>query len=53
MDLNQCLRRLLAALENIASILEEQRILKEHELGVRLEHDGEHGPYVLEQPAEE
>jgi hypothetical protein len=35
--------RLLDALEVIASELEQLRILKEHELGVRLERS-EHGP---------
>ena len=41
------LRRILDALEVIAAELERLRILKEHELGVRLEHaEGEHGPYV-------
>ena len=39
------LRPIVDALEVIAAELEALRILKEHELGVRLEH-GEHGPYV-------
>ena len=41
------LRRILDALEVIAAELERLRILKVHELGVRLEHaEGGHGPYV-------
>ena len=39
------LRRILDALEVIAAELEQLVVLKEHELGVRLEH-GEHCPYV-------
>jgi hypothetical protein len=39
------LRRTLDALENIAAELERLRVLREHELGVRVEQD-EHGPYV-------
>ena len=40
-------RRLLDALENIALELEQLRVLKEHELGVRIEHGAEgSGPYV-------
>ena len=47
MDLDQYLRRVLDALEGIHSELEALRILKEHELGVRLEYSKEgHGPYV-------
>ena len=39
--------RELDALENIAAQLEQLRILKEHELGVRLEEAPEgSGPYV-------
>jgi hypothetical protein len=39
--------RLLDALEVIASELEALRVLKEHELGVRIQHAEEgHGPYV-------
>ena len=45
MDLDQYLRRVLDALEGIHAELEALQILKEHELGVRLEY-GEHGPYV-------
>jgi hypothetical protein len=46
--------RLLDALEVIASELEQLRVLKEHELGVRLEHDPDHGPWVpTGQPADE
>jgi hypothetical protein len=46
--------RLLDPLEVIASELEQLRVLKEQELGVRLEHS-EHGggPYVRKDPAEE
>ena len=41
------LRRILDALEVITAELERLRILKEHELGVRLEHaECGHGPYV-------
>jgi hypothetical protein len=32
----------------IALELEPLRVLKEHELGVRLEHGPDGGPYVLE-----
>jgi hypothetical protein len=46
--------RLVAALENIAATLEELRVLKEHELGVRVEHSHEgHGPYVVEEASQE
>jgi hypothetical protein len=39
--------RLVDALENIASEVERLRVLKEHELGVRVEEAaGGHGPYV-------
>ena len=39
--------RLVDALENIAAELERLRVLKEHELGVRLEDSAEGGgPYV-------
>jgi hypothetical protein len=45
--------RILDALELIAAELERLRILKEHELGVRLEEGEEgHGPYVPRDPAE-
>ncbi len=45
--MDQYLRRLLDALEGVHSQLEQLRVLKEHELGVRLEHaEGGHGPYV-------
>ena len=37
--------RTLDALQSIAAELERLRVLKEHELGVQLEHGG-HGPYV-------
>jgi hypothetical protein len=41
------LSRLLDALELIAAELERLRVLKEHELDVRLEESaGGHGPYV-------
>jgi hypothetical protein len=50
--MDQFLMRLLDALEGIHSQLEQLRILKEHELGVRLEDSG-HGPYVPREPAEE
>ncbi len=41
------LRRTLDALENIGAELERLRVLKEHELGVRVEQaQGGHGPYV-------
>ncbi len=47
MDLDQYLRRVLDALEGIHSVLEQLRVLKEHELGVQLEHAPEgSGPYV-------
>ena len=54
MDLILYLRRLLDALEGIHSHLEQLRVLKEHELGVRIEHaEGGHGPYVPKDAAEE
>jgi hypothetical protein len=54
MDLNQYLRRVLDALEGVHSELEQLRILKEHELGVRIQHAEEgHGPYIPKQPADE
>jgi hypothetical protein len=37
--------RIIETLEYILAELERLRILKEHELGVRVEED-EHGPYV-------
>ena len=36
----QQMSRLLDALENVASQLERLRLLKEYELGVRVEHQG-------------
>ena len=39
------LERIREELGAIAAELEALRVLKEHELGVRLEHS-EHGPYV-------
>ena len=53
MDLDQYLRRVLDALEGVHSELEELRILKEHELGVRIQPDPDHGSYVPTQPADE
>ena len=54
MDQTEWMRRLLDALENIASELEVLRILKEHELGVRIEHGAEgSGPYVPRSQANE
>ena len=47
MDERQRRARELDALELIAWELENLRVLKEHELGVRLEHD-DGGPYVPE-----
>ena len=44
--------RMAEALEIIAAELERLRILKEHELGARVEYE-EGDPYVLAQPAEE
>jgi hypothetical protein len=48
------LSRVLETLENIAHELERLRVLKEYELGVRVEEapDG-HGPYVPTGSAEE
>jgi len=47
MDEERRRARQLDALELIAAELERLRILKEHELGVRLEEDPEgNGPYV-------
>jgi hypothetical protein len=52
--MDQFLRRLLDALEGIHSELEQLRTLKEHELGVRIQHDPDHGPWVpTGQPAGE
>ncbi len=46
--------RIIETLDIIAAELERLRILKEHELGVRIEYaEGGHGPYVPKQPAEE
>jgi hypothetical protein len=54
MDLNQYLRRVLDALEGIHAELEQLRTLREHELGVQLEHGKEGGgPYVPMEPTEE
>jgi len=51
--MDQYLRRILDALEGIHSELERLRVLKEHELGVRVEEaEGGHGPYVPKEPAE-
>ena len=44
-ELTRWLRRMLDALENIGIELERLRVLKEHELGVHVEH-GDGGPYV-------
>jgi hypothetical protein len=47
------LTRVIDALESIAAELERLRALKEHELGVRVEHaPGGHGPYVPAKPVE-
>jgi hypothetical protein len=49
MDERQRRARELDALEFIAWELENLRTLKEHELGVRLEHDPDgSGPYVVQ-----
>jgi exonuclease VII small subunit len=40
------LRRVIDALDNIAAELERLRVLKEYELGVRLEHSADGAPYV-------
>ena len=46
--------RLVDALENIASELEQLRVLKEYELGVRIEYgEGGSGPYVPRSQANE
>ena len=48
------LERILEELGVIAAELEALRVLKEYELGVRLEYSKEgHGPYVPMQPAGE
>ncbi len=48
------LTRVVDALEVIAAELERLRVLKEHELGVQLEHAPEgSGPYVPKEPTEE
>ena len=44
-------QRTIDALENIAAELERLRLLKEHELGVRIEHDPD--PYVRRVEADE
>jgi hypothetical protein len=46
------LNRIIQALDNIAAELERLRVLKEHEIGVRVEDD-EHGPYVPARSVEE
>ena len=52
--MEQYLWRLPTEVEGIHSELEQLRILKEHELGVRIQHAEEgHGPYVPKDPAEE
>jgi hypothetical protein len=45
--------RTIDALENIATVLERLRVLKEYELGVRIREapDG-NGPYVPREPSE-
>ncbi len=48
----QELNRIMETLENIAAELERLRILKEHELGVRVEYEGG-DPYVPAAPIEE
>ena len=46
--------RMVEAIEIIAAELKRLRVLKEHELGVRLEEaEGGHGPYVPVKPVEE
>jgi hypothetical protein len=45
MDDNE-LGRTVDALENIAAELERLRVLREYELGVRVEDSAETGPYV-------
>jgi hypothetical protein len=40
------LERIREELGAIAAVLEALRVLKEHELGVRIKHDPDHGPYV-------
>ena len=41
------MERIIEALDVIAAELERLRVLKEHELGVRVEQaEGGHGPYV-------
>jgi hypothetical protein len=44
--------RIIEDLDNIVAELERLRILKEHELGVRVEYE-EGDPYIPAQPAEE
>ena len=46
------MERIAETLEVIAAELERLRLLKEYELGVRVE-EGEYGPYVPAKPAEE
>ena len=53
MDENTRKARELDALENIVRELERLRVLKEHELGVRLEYAPEgSGPYVPSEATE-
>ncbi len=47
MDENE-LGRAVDALENIAAEMERLRVLREYELGVRLEHNADGEPYVPE-----
>jgi len=52
--MEQLLMRLVEALEVVAAELEELRVLKEHELGVRVEHaEGGGGPYIPRSSASE
>ena len=52
--MNELMMRLLGALDGIHSELEQLRVLKEYELGVRIEHaEGGHAPYVPKEPAGE
>jgi hypothetical protein len=46
------LERIIDELQTIVGLLEQLRVLKEYELGVRIEHS-EHGPYVPVNNAEE
>jgi hypothetical protein len=54
MNADQYLRRILDALEDTHSQLEQLRVLAEYELDVRIQHAEEgHSPYIPKQPAEE